>query len=140
MVVKKDTPMNIASFRAESLYRRFNKIFTPDLLEEAGVSSAVLTDPDTEVVLEDHCRLMELAAKKTEDDAIGLKIGSSAEAGNIGPLGYVIFNSPTIRSALVRIDHGRSIYSKTTSQIRAHPSEYGCGIGSFGYLAFSWPD
>ncbi len=102
----------VPSFAAEGLYQSFSDILTPELLEEAGIPTSVLTDRETVVSLENHCKLLELAAAKTGDDFLGLHIGSEAKSGDMGALGYTILNSPTLRIALENFTRYLRVYAR----------------------------
>ncbi|NIB42262.1 AraC family transcriptional regulator [Pseudomaricurvus alkylphenolicus] len=112
MTVKRVAQQSAPSFSAENLYQRFCHIFTSSILEEAGIRQTVLTDPDTEVALGDHCRLLELAAIRSADDCLGLHIGSEIKPGDMGPLGYTILNSPTVRKALENFSRYLHVYAR----------------------------
>lgn len=99
MAIKSSAALNAPSFAAEGIYQKFSDVFEP-LLEEVGIPSSVLTNPDIEVPLAKHCNLMELAAQRNGDDCFGLHLGSKVHAHDMGALGYAIINSPTILDVL----------------------------------------
>jgi AraC-like DNA-binding protein len=99
------------SFSAEGLFSRFSHLLAP-LLDTVGVPSAALTDPNVQVPLDKHCRLLEEAAKYHNDDALGLKIGSEVQPKDLGPLGFAILYSPTVIAALQNFSRYLMVYAR----------------------------
>lgn len=87
------------SFSAEGLYSHFGDLLGP-YVDEVGISPDALTDPNVLVPLDKHCKLLEIAAERTNDSFIGLRIGRQVQPGDMGPLGYTLLNSPTVLAAL----------------------------------------
>jgi AraC-like DNA-binding protein len=99
------------SFSAEGLFIHFGHLLGP-LVEKAGINTDVLTNPNVQVPLDKHCRLMELAAQYHRDDFLGLRIGSQVEPRDMGPLGYTILNSPTVLDALKSFVRYLRVYAR----------------------------
>lgn len=99
------------SFNAEGLYIRFGDLLGP-LVESAGINRQVLSDPNALIPLDKHCRLLESAARRYNDNFIGLSIGSQVDPRDMGPLGYTILNSPTVLAALRSFVRYLRVYSR----------------------------
>jgi len=100
-----------AGFSAEGFFSKFSDELGP-YLEEVGISRSVLTDPDEEVTLENHCRLMEHAAQQLNEPLLGLKIGARYDPEDMGALGYTIINSPTVLDILQNFARYLRVYSR----------------------------
>jgi AraC-like DNA-binding protein len=61
---------------------------------------SVFSDPEGFIAASVFARLLEEAARATGDDCFGLHFGEHYNPKNIGPLVYVVLNSPTIMAAL----------------------------------------
>jgi AraC-like DNA-binding protein len=73
----------------------------PDpILAAAGLNRARLGNPEAFVPSVVFGRLLEEAARQTGDDDFGLHFGERFNPKNIGPLAYVVINSPTISAAV----------------------------------------
>jgi AraC-like DNA-binding protein len=102
---------NSPSFTAEGLYIRFGAILGP-FVEEVGINRQALTDPNVLVPLDKHCRILELAARRTDDDYVGLNIGCQVHPRDMGPLGYTILNSPDVNAALQSFVRYLRVYAR----------------------------
>jgi len=67
---------------------------------QAGICLNDIRDPIKEINLKQYCRLFEVAANSTGNNNIGLEFGNSFMPEQLGPIGYVAINSPTMLSAL----------------------------------------
>ena len=65
------------------------------ILRSVGLDGAVLADPHRYIACADFTRLLEAAAQATGDQCFGLHFGEHFLPKNIGPLAYVVLNSPT---------------------------------------------
>jgi AraC-like DNA-binding protein len=65
------------------------------ILRSVGLDGAVLADPHRFIACADFTRLLEAAAQATGDQCFGLHFGEHFLPKNIGPLAYVVLNSPT---------------------------------------------
>jgi len=99
------------SFAAEGLFSRFSHLLSP-LLATVGIPDTALTDPNFQVPLHKHCRLMELAARYHGDDTIGLRIGREVHPKDLGPLGYAILYSPTVLDAIQNFSRYLTVYAR----------------------------
>ena len=68
----------------------------PDqILRPLGLDPTALSKPDGFIASSDFGRLLEAAAQATGDDCFGLHFGEHYNPKNVGPLAYVVLNSPT---------------------------------------------
>ena len=67
---------------------------------ETGIDPDLTPDPTLDLGLINYCRLFEQAAKWTQNDNIGLWFGQQFKPRQLGMLGYVAINSPTLNSGL----------------------------------------
>ena len=72
----------------------------PDqILHAVGLDRSTLADPHGFLPCADFVRLLQEAARRTGDDCFGLHFGEQFQPKNIGPLMYVLLNSPTMAVA-----------------------------------------
>jgi len=72
----------------------------PDqVLRASGSDRAVLANPEGFIPCSTFARILEEAARATGDSCFGLHFGERFNVKNIGPLAYVVLNSPTIAVA-----------------------------------------
>ena len=67
---------------------------------ETGIDPDLTPDPTHDLGLIHYCRLFEQAAKWTQNDNIGLWFGQQFKPRQLGMLGYVAINSPTLKCGL----------------------------------------
>jgi len=70
------------------------------LAHAAGLPPAVLTDPDLRVSVEAMGRMFEMGAEQSGVDDFGLRIAERRRISNMGVVGLVIREQPTLRKAL----------------------------------------
>jgi AraC-like DNA-binding protein len=70
------------------------------ILELAGVSAAVLREPELFIPYAAVAEILELAALSCRSDTIGLELGSSQGISTLGSLGLIAAQQPTLRDAL----------------------------------------
>lgn len=70
------------------------------LVREAGLPARCLDEPDLKVPTRQVGRLLELAAQRAKEPAFGLRMAESRRLSNLGPLGLLVRDEPTLRSAL----------------------------------------
>lgn len=70
------------------------------LLHEAGLPPRCLDDPDLRVPVVGVVRLLELAAARAHEPAFGLRMAESRGLSNLGALGLLLRDEPTLRDAL----------------------------------------
>ncbi len=66
----------------------------------AEIDTSRLDSPLNELGLKQYCRLFEEAARQTQYDNFGLRFGNSFQPRQLGALGYLAINSPTMAAAL----------------------------------------
>jgi AraC-like DNA-binding protein len=71
-----------------------------ELAVEVGLPPRCLDDPDLKVSTRLVGRLLELAAQRSREPAFGLRMAESRRLSNLGPLGLLVRDEPTLRSAL----------------------------------------
>lgn len=73
----------------------------PDrMLLDAGLDPGVLREPDLMVPVDRVRRLLEVSAERTGDDAFGLRMALTRQLSNLGPVGMVIRDQPTVRESI----------------------------------------
>ncbi len=78
------------------------------LVAEVGLPPRCLDDPDLKVATRSIDALLDLAAERGHEPAFGLRMAESRRLSNLGPLGMLLRDEPTLRSALeavVRLIH-----------------------------------
>ena len=66
----------------------------------AQIDTAMLDSPYNELGLGQYCRLFEEAARQTQYDNFGLRFGDGFKPRQLGALGYLAINSPTMAAAV----------------------------------------
>jgi AraC-like DNA-binding protein len=74
-----------------------------DVLGSLGLRRATLSSPDGFMLAADFAQILEQAARVTGDECFGLHFGERYHPKNVGPLIYVVLNSPTIAVCLENI-------------------------------------
>jgi AraC-like DNA-binding protein len=78
------------------------------LVAEVGLPARCLEDPELKVSTRSIGTLLELAARRGNEPAFGLRMAESRRLSNLGPLAMLVRDEPTLRStleALVRYIH-----------------------------------
>lgn len=70
------------------------------LLAEVGLPARCLDEPDLKIPSVAVGRLLELAASRSGERAFALRMVASRRLSNLGPLGLLVRDEPTLRSAL----------------------------------------
>lgn len=70
------------------------------LLRQAGLSRALLQDPDQRIPAASAVKLLELAAQAGGDPQFGLRMAQMREVSDFGVVSLVISHQPTLRDAL----------------------------------------
>lgn len=73
------------------------------LVRDAGLPARCLAEPDLRVRASHVARLLELAAGRGGEPAFGLRLAQSRRLSNLGPLGLLLRDEPTLRDALAAI-------------------------------------
>ena len=82
-----------------------------ELLREAGITEAQLTDPDGRIPLAAIARLWRATTSRLPDPLLGLRLGADARVRDLGLVGYTMAYSRNVESALRRL----SRYSRIVS-------------------------
>jgi AraC-like DNA-binding protein len=72
----------------------------PRMLAAAGLSPAVLDEPDLKVPVERVARLLEASAAASGDESFGLRMAEPRALSNLGPVALLLRDQPTLREAL----------------------------------------
>jgi AraC-like DNA-binding protein len=70
------------------------------LVAAAGLPSRCLDDPDLKIPARGVARLLEIAAARAHDPAFALRMVEARRLSNLGPLGLLVRDEPTLRDAL----------------------------------------
>lgn len=73
------------------------------LLRAVGLPARCLDDPDMKISTDAVVRLLEMAARQAAEPAFGLRMGESRRLSNLGPLGLLLRDEPSLRHALEAI-------------------------------------
>jgi AraC-like DNA-binding protein len=71
-----------------------------EVFRKVGLNREAFRDTDRFIPSAAFGRLLEEAARETAEDCFGLRFGESYNPKNIGPLIYVVLNSPTVRAGI----------------------------------------
>jgi AraC-like DNA-binding protein len=71
------------------------------LLMDAGLSPSVLSDPDLMVPADRVGQLLESAAATSGVESFGLRMAETRQLSNLGPVGLVVRDQPTLRDSMV---------------------------------------
>src|SRR6185312_5117532 len=86
---------------------------------EVRVDIGLLNSPFNELSLAQYCRLFEEAARQTGYDNFGLRFGHGFTPRQLGPLGYMAINSPTMAAGLrALVDYMPAHQQNTTMALR----------------------
>src|SRR5512139_3511543 len=70
------------------------------MLREAGLTAASLVDPDIKIPIESVRALLEASASAAGVEDSGLRMAEKRRLSNLGPIGLVVRNEPTVRKSL----------------------------------------
>jgi AraC-like DNA-binding protein len=70
------------------------------ILDELGISRALLDDPSGRVPFMQHARVVDRLASALDDPGIGIDMGARANAGDFGVVSLLAESRPTLRGAL----------------------------------------
>lgn len=74
-------------------------------LRDAGIDRSALLAPDTMIPAEAVGRLLEASADVAGIEDLGLRMAETRQLSNLGPLGFVMQEQPTLRRALDSVSH-----------------------------------
>lgn len=75
------------------------------LVAEIGLAARCLEDADLPVPASAVAALLELAAQRGQEPAFGLRMAAARRLSNLGPLGLLVRDQPTLRHALGALVH-----------------------------------
>ena len=70
------------------------------MLTDAGLSPSVLREPDLKIPVDRVGRLLEASAAASGNESFGLCMAESRQLSNLGPVGLLIRDQPTVRESL----------------------------------------
>jgi AraC-like DNA-binding protein len=70
------------------------------LMSEAGLQPRVLDEPDLRIPVERAGVLLEMAASRSGCESFGLRMAETRQLSNLGPVGLLIRDQPTLRESL----------------------------------------
>jgi AraC-like DNA-binding protein len=82
------------------------------LMTIAGLSTDTLVDPDSRIRLSSMLKLWRAVIGGLRDPSLGLNVGSSVGVAEMGLVGYAMYHSRDLRSALHRLAHYMRILSE----------------------------
>jgi len=85
-----------------------------ELLDEAGISTKSLAEPDGRVPLGSMARLWDRAVELTGDDCLGLHVAEAAPIPSFGVHAYAVLSSPTLRDAYLRACRYQRLINEST--------------------------
>jgi AraC-like DNA-binding protein len=85
----------------------------PDqILRKFGIERSAFSEPEGFIPSYLFAGVLEEAAEATADDCFGLHLGEHYNPRNIGPLAYVVLNSPTIRAGIENFERYLHVYNE----------------------------
>lgn len=85
------------------------------LVAEVGLPPRCLDDPDLLIPATAVARLLELAAQRGHEPALGLRMAAARRLSNLGPLGLLVRDRPTLRHALGALVHHMHLHNEAFS-------------------------
>jgi Arabinose-binding domain of AraC transcription regulator, N-term len=82
------------------------------ILRKFGIDRSVFSEPEGFIPSAIFAGILEEAAQATADDCFGLHLGENYNPRNIGPLVYVVLNSPTIRAGIENFERYLQVYNE----------------------------
>jgi AraC-like DNA-binding protein len=83
------------------------------LMTTVGLSTDTLVDPDSRIRLSSMLKLWRAVIEGLKDPSLGLNVGSSVGVAEMGLVGYSMYHSRDLRSALHRLAHYMRILSES---------------------------
>lgn len=96
------------------------------LLAEVGLPARCLSDPDLMLPAASAGKLLELAAERAHEPAFGLRMAASRRLSNLGPLGLLLRDQPTLRHALEALVAHIHLHNEAFSVSLVHSGELVC--------------
>jgi len=91
------------------------------LLAEVGLPARCLEEPDLKVPAQQVSALLEMAAQRAGEPAFGLRMAESRRLSNLGPLGLLVRDEPTLRGALEALVHHIHVHNEAM-QVTLEPA------------------
>jgi AraC-like DNA-binding protein len=82
------------------------------LLADAGLPQRCLDEPDLKVPARAIVHVLEQAALRGKEPAFGLRLAESRRLSNLGPLGLLVRDEPTLRDALEAVMHHLHVHNE----------------------------
>jgi AraC-like DNA-binding protein len=82
------------------------------ILPTCGLHRAVFTDTEAFIETALYGRLLSEVAQQTGDDCFGLHFGEHYNPKNIGPLIYVVLNSPTVGAGIENVERYLAVHNR----------------------------
>jgi AraC-like DNA-binding protein len=82
------------------------------LVAEVHLPARCLDDPDLKMSATATAALLELAAERAKEPAFGLRMAEARRLSNLGPLGMLVRDEPTLRSALDAVVHHIQLHNE----------------------------
>ncbi|MBK9033145.1 MAG: AraC family transcriptional regulator [Myxococcales bacterium] len=92
---------------------RYPGLSIDELMQRAGIGPEELVDPDAMLSLAGCMELLERAVVLTGDAALGLGFAAQLPWKDLGVLGYVVLNSPTVGAAFTHLGRYLAIQQTT---------------------------
>jgi AraC-like DNA-binding protein len=85
----------------------------PDqILRKFEIDRSAFSEPEGFIPSSIFAGILEAAAQATADDCFGLHLGENYNPRNIGPLVYVVLNSPTLRAGIENFERYLQVYNE----------------------------
>jgi hypothetical protein len=81
------------------------------MVDAVGLPRACLRDPDLKISLSAFIRLLEASAKAAKVDNFGLRLSERRLLSNLGPVGLMAREQPTVRKAIESLAHYVGLHS-----------------------------
>lgn len=89
-----------ASLKNYSEIARVHGLDPMRMMADAGLSTSVLDEPDLMIPADRVGQLLEASAQRSGDESFGLRMAETRHLSNLGPVGLVIRDQPTLRDSL----------------------------------------
>jgi AraC-like DNA-binding protein len=88
----------------------------PDqILASRGLDRSTVSKPDGFIASADFAGILDDTARATGDDCFGLHFGEDYNPKNLGPLTYVVLNSPTIEAGLKNVGRYLGVHNEAAA-------------------------
>src|ERR1041384_6505403 len=96
------------------------------ILASVGLTRAAFSNPDGFIPSFSMIRILEESARQTGDDCFGLHFGERYNPKNLGPLTYVMLNSPTVDIGIQNAERYLMIHNRAAKLILVRDPERAC--------------